>query len=391
VAEYKRRSRAKINVKKRDALDILEEEAKRARLEPVDNNWVTKVQRLSSMCVDKGSRTHIAMLGTAMLAKATNPKVDVFAIKARADSDGAYSARGIGNEVLAAHAPRLGIDLGVTGREPLNNQPYFHEDSVRELEPFFHAHARPAYHLLLEILTELDTTTPAETRHALRAFLHARAKKPRTRDLDESPVAVLERSFAASLAAFTDERSDGGKRAQAVAAGILDAMYSDDRVLVARVNDPDRHFPGDVAIAHPPSKQPEYVPSWEHEGKIDTVYEVRDKLVADSDLFHFVEKAARQRIRRAAVIGAHRDQRPLLLSEVEAHAQSQRVKLTMFVHWRDFVSDALFYSTNDPASVLDLACKRILTRLQELDAPDDTLDRWIELVSAMEQIPPPGE
>src|SRR5688572_6589145 len=77
------------------ALRILEEEAALAKSQPVEGGWVTQVKALSELCVGGVPRTHIAMLGTALLAKATNPAVDVFALKVQAGTPGAYTARAL--------------------------------------------------------------------------------------------------------------------------------------------------------------------------------------------------------------------------------------------------------------------------------------------------------
>src|SRR5437879_199656 len=114
-----------------EALKVLEEQARLALEEPLPdhNEWIDRTRRLSALC-EHGPRTHIAMLGTALLAKATEPRIDVFALKTSAGTPGAYSARALAKDVLAANAPRLGIHLGVSGREPLNNQPYFRGDRI---------------------------------------------------------------------------------------------------------------------------------------------------------------------------------------------------------------------------------------------------------------------
>jgi hypothetical protein len=40
-------------------------------------------------------------------------------------NDNAFSARALAENVLVPLSAELGISLGVTGRQPLNNQPYF--------------------------------------------------------------------------------------------------------------------------------------------------------------------------------------------------------------------------------------------------------------------------
>ena len=105
------------------ATTVLREEAAKAEEGPVDASWSAKIERLSQLCSDGRSMTHIAFLGTTMLAKAVSLEADLYAIKPKhaQDSDKAFSARTLCHGVFVPLAAELGINLGVTGREPLNN------------------------------------------------------------------------------------------------------------------------------------------------------------------------------------------------------------------------------------------------------------------------------
>src|SRR5690348_11505845 len=109
------------------AAAVLREEARNAETEAIDASWESRVHHLSALCSGGRPRTAIAFLGTAMLAKAIDASADLYAIKpAHAeDNDNAFSARTLCHSVFVPLAAELGISLGATGREPLNNQPYF--------------------------------------------------------------------------------------------------------------------------------------------------------------------------------------------------------------------------------------------------------------------------
>ena len=79
---------------------ILHAEAAASRDQSVSAHWVSLIKSVVDAC-EGGSRTHIAALGTALLAKATNLQVDVFALKVKGGGEGAYSARSLAKEVLA--------------------------------------------------------------------------------------------------------------------------------------------------------------------------------------------------------------------------------------------------------------------------------------------------
>src|SRR2546422_663772 len=200
------------------ALQVLERQSRLALADPLPDahEWVRRVRRLSKLC-ETGPRTHIAMLGTALLAKATEPTVDVFALKMSAKTEGAYSARSLAKDVLAANAPRLQIDLGVTGREPLNNQPYFRGSRIDDsLARVVRRDARPAFDYVRESLGVLKGLSQNDAELALRAFLQVRHKSKVQYKLPAGLSGIIETSFSRAVATFVQEDSEGGKRAQAV-------------------------------------------------------------------------------------------------------------------------------------------------------------------------------
>lgn len=117
-------------VDKQVALRILEEEVEAAKSDAAPEAWIALIKKLEIAC-GGDNLTFFAALGTAMLAKATNPAIDVHALKSSVSERG-YSARTVCQHVLAAYAPKYGIDLGVTGREPLNNSPFYRESLISE-------------------------------------------------------------------------------------------------------------------------------------------------------------------------------------------------------------------------------------------------------------------
>ncbi|MGO7375071.1 restriction endonuclease, SacI family [Rhizobium ruizarguesonis] len=55
-------------------------------------------------------------------------------------------------------------------------------------------------------------------------------------------------SLATAIQNFVGENSEGGKRAQAVVAGLFDAAFGEGSVESARINDPSCSHPGDVCV-----------------------------------------------------------------------------------------------------------------------------------------------
>jgi SacI restriction endonuclease len=69
----------------------------------------------TGICDEGVSKTHVAFLGTAMLAKGMNRCADLFAIKPEhaENNPNAFSARTLCHSVLVPLAAELGINLGV--------------------------------------------------------------------------------------------------------------------------------------------------------------------------------------------------------------------------------------------------------------------------------------
>ena len=67
---------------------------------PADHPWKA---RLKAFCDDaeRPAKTHIAMLGTAILARATNARADLTRIKGHNSARGSYYAPGLGGAGLA--------------------------------------------------------------------------------------------------------------------------------------------------------------------------------------------------------------------------------------------------------------------------------------------------
>jgi hypothetical protein len=239
-----------MKISKDAAMAVLREEAKHAEKGPIDAGWEAKVERLSRLCADGASKTPIAFLGTAMLAKSVNRKADLYAIKPThaPGNDNAFSARSLCHQAIVPIAAELGISLGVTGREPLNNQPYFRMTRLGDDTPV-HGGGRVAFYYMLELVKELSAMEDeARARKALRAFIAVRRRYQPRYTVQEGKAAVTPERLASFIADFVREDSEGGRRAQAIVAGLLDVFAGTGRVESGRINDPSRKYPGDVCI-----------------------------------------------------------------------------------------------------------------------------------------------
>ncbi|MEM8625807.1 MAG: restriction endonuclease, SacI family [Pseudomonadota bacterium] len=356
-----------IRIDRNRATLLLFKEAARAAAGYVDPAWKARIATFSEAC-DQGSKTHIAFLGTAILAKICAPKVDVFAIKAEAGPD-AYSARGLCHGVLVPNAPELDINLGVTGREPLNNQPYFRSLRVAHDMPV-RSTARPLIEQLCEILETLSIASPDEARQALRAFIVVRRKFGARYSERRIAEGATPEALVAAIKSFLAEATDGGRRAQAVVAGLMDVFASRARVLCSRVNDPSRTRPGDVVVLDGE--------------RIERCFEVRDKPVSREDLYHFVTKVAEGGHGEAVMVAVGQAQGEVPIEEVRHWSRERGVALTVFFDWEDLARQALLWSSKPTLEAAAAAPDAIRQRLEELEVEPASVNGWTDRFSTGE-------
>jgi hypothetical protein len=350
------------------AREVLLQEAEAAAEFDIDNKWLGYIVEISEMCERAGVRTHIAFLGNAILAKATDASIDVFSVKLTSQK-GSYSARRLADEVLAPMAPGLGIHIGVTGPNPLNNQPYFRIERLGDgtrMRP----KSKEVFDRMLQLLAELAALSQAQVLEALRAYIYVRRKyQPKYAPLP-GDYALSPSALARLIGLFVSERSDGGRRAQAIVAGLLDVFAGQERVVAgSRVNDPSRNRPGDVAVL---SEDQE---GWEK------AFEVRDKLVIAEDVQIFGNRCAEKQVRDVAVVAIAGNQLALDETTLKAWAHDIGIGLRIFSSWQDLLDEVAFWSQHPATRFTSLAIPRIYDRLVDIEAPADSLASWLELLA----------
>ena len=365
-----------LKIDKSGAEQLVREEAQAAQAESaIDPAWRQKVEHLSELCEAGGSKTHIAFLGTAMLARAMNRKADLFAIKPEhaPGNANAFSARTLCHAVLVPLAAELGFSIGVTGREPLNNQPYFRMTRLDDGTPV-HAGARAAFDYMLKLVRELAALrSETAARKALRAFIAVRARYQPSYADDGADSQVTPEALLAAIKRFVLENSEGGRRAQAVVAGLMGVVAGEERVESGRINDPSRKSPGDVCVRS--ESDPD---GWEK------AIEVRDKSVSASDVQIFGTKCIAMGVRDAAVIAVSDKQTPLDREALAAWANSRGLGLTVFVGWDTFVEQALFWAEAPKPIAASQAVIVIQRRLRAVEASPEGVARWTATVATIE-------
>lgn len=360
-----------MRIDKEKAKELIRDLAMEPQKSQAYSLWEGKVNQFSELCEQGVSKTHIAFLGTAMLAKAMNSKIDLYALKPdhAPGNPNSYSARTLCHSVLVPVAAEIGISLGVTGREPLNNQPYFRMTRLGDNTPV-HAGGREAFDYMLKLVSELQALKDEESaKVALSAYIQVRRKYQIHYTTDQSAATVDSRALAAIISKFVCEKSEGGKRAQAAVAGLLDVFAGIDRVESGRINDPSRRYPGDVCVR-----------AYGSQKLFEKAFEVRDKPVSVSDVQIFGKKCIDLGVREAAVVMVSIRQPPLDLVQLSAWAKDFGLGLTLFCGWEEFVSQVLFWSELPKPDAAINAAAAIERRLVSVEASSASVRFWQSLV-----------
>lgn len=310
------------------------------------------------------SQTNVAMLGTALLARATDGDVDVMALKA---SSGplAYSARGLCHGVLVPLSVELRFSLGRTGREPLNNQPFFGNDRLDRVE-------RPKYPeefaLLADIVREAGALSQDQAFLALAAFLRCRvALAAEAAPLSITPPSDLRLGrLLAGATAFVREDAEGGRRAQALTAAVYDLGHS--AVEMRRVNDPSRGRPGDVVV--------------KSAGRLILSVEVRSKAVSATEVQRFAEDCSSAGILQCVMVALAPGQEPFAGNLFWPSAWDDwGVVVDVVTSVEALLLPALRASDDPLEDTLAKLYRRVQERLVEIEAQPSTVERWRQLTT----------
>jgi hypothetical protein len=358
-----------LRIDKKLAEEILREEARNSEADGGDLSWIHHIEKLSDLCEQGNARTHIAFIGTAILAKCIDRRADLKWVKPSHAKDApfAFSARTLAEGVLVPVAADLGIHIGVTSPQPLNNQPYFRMTYLGDATPI-HAGGRPAFDYVLELVRLLDTMDEQQSRAAMRAYVAVRRRyQPR---YAEAPgeLHVTPATLATAIQIFVGENSEGGKRAQAVVAGLFDAAFGDENVESARINDPSRSHPGDVCVVI-------------EDATIKAV-EVKDKPVTFNDVQIFGKKAIDMGATDAAYVMVAARQNELDANALHNWADRFGLALSLFYGWRSLVQQALYWSNRPMRAASKVAAERIRHRLLAVEVHPNSISRWDTLIAA---------
>lgn len=316
---------------------------------------------------DAKSATFTPMLGTALLAKATDDRIDTFALQEGA-SHKSYSARGLATEVLVPQSVLNGIDLRTRGAEPLNNSPFFREERVgTHLK--VHQRARKDLDDLLKALTAADFLNAKQATKALAAFVRTRERLGEAPHVVDPGAGVLGVSaLATATARLLAGKTEGGRRGQAVTASCLDLVFSD--VQSGAINDPGARVPGDVLVG-------------DGSGGFVLSAEAKQKVVSEATVLQFVSRVARAGIGRAIYAAFAASQPALDVDEIEQTALGRHgVIANVVTQPEDLLLATLLWTSVPIHQALAEFPRLVAQRLVDFGCVTATGDEWATLVAA---------
>jgi hypothetical protein len=324
--------------------------------------WDERVARIEAT----PSKTYIAALGAALLAKSTDDRVDALSRTADA-SDRGYAIRGVG-EFLATKKETMGFDLGAPGKWPLNNSPFYR--NAARIDRFEHIHSRdrPFYEDLVRYLRELDKLNASQATKALAVFLRrrmavAQALTARRRELVAASGRLADVVDVARL--FVTENPEGGMRGQAFTAGVLDCAYDD--VRLRSINDP---APLDVTV-------------WKH-GSVYLAVEVKQLLADEGTALAMAEDASDADCDRAMLVALDPSQRALDRTRIRQEAlEMHGVLVEVCASVEELVARVASASDLKLPDLANRLQERVLVRLQEHGLLATTVERWATLCEGL--------
>ncbi|GAB3657588.1 hypothetical protein GCM10027591_11820 [Zhihengliuella somnathii] len=314
---------------------------------------------------DLKAMTWTPALATLLLAKATNNNIDTLSLKKDQANPNSYSARGLCHNVIVPAAISHGFSIRNTGREPLNNQPFFRYDRIDKIE---RTRFPDDYTIFLEIARSANELDEDKALLALAAFIReALARTAATRN-----ISVHTRGLTAAGARIAVDdflRPDAierPQRLQAFAAACVGLMQFS-HVKTRRINDPSRDVPGDVQVIVNDSAI--------------LALEVRGKIVTQADLVNFVRQCSGAGIHRAVMLVDATGQKPLDPRSALRDANAHEVLTAVFESATELLEDALLWPT-DPLEVsVRQFSETLLRHLQEIGASPSTIEEWARAVA----------
>lgn len=337
-----------------DALAI----AKSGSSLPVE--WISHSRSIFALT----AKTWTPAFATMLLAKATDASLDAMSLKVEPGASGAYSARNLCHKVIVPAASEHQFSIRNTGREPMNNQPFFRYSRVDGLERVRDPRDRDFF---VDVSRQVNLLDSNEALSALAAFLkvalevasQVRNVRVRVDGLTQDGARV------ASVDYLRADTRDRPQRLQAFGAACLSLVFPD--VVTRRINDPSRDFPGDVHVRD--------------DDFIALAMEVRGKPITHSDLANFVREVSAADIRRAIMFVDSSAQTLLNIGHETKDAARNGVQLAVYVSVTELLGDTFLWSNVPGGKIAEQFSQQMLAKLREIEVSVTSLEEWARAVA----------
>lgn len=199
--------------------------------------WIERCEQMES----SPSVAAIAAFGAALLAKATDPRIDALVIQLKDGGAGAFNLRAPAT-VLAKRKREYGIDIGSSSdRDPINAGTFVSESNWRNAHDRIRKDHKPFFQLILRWLSDVNKLDQDEALDALAAYLRVRSvsslKSSATIPEQLGSAPGLE-DLVSALDGFVAAHPQGGASGMALVAAVYRAAGYD--VDLPSRNDPRR-------------------------------------------------------------------------------------------------------------------------------------------------------
>ena len=333
-----------------EALELAESDAE------LPAEWIDRTLQVGT----SRNITFTPVLGTALLAKAADRRVDAFSLREDEGHRG-YSARSLAKEVLVPCCVRARVDIRTTGAEPLNNQPFLRASRITT-DLNVRANAAEDLVYLCDGLRDADFLENEDAVRALAAFLRARIQLTDSRVPVAPPEGALPlRELLEVTEAYLLEDSEGGKTGQAITAAIFDLLF--ETVRTKRINDPSSKWPGDVG-------------AFQGDALVMSA-EVKQRPFSEAEIMLFVQRLSEEELQRAVIVALGQGGSQLEFGALAAEADRRfGVDLMVVQSGAELLRLAVRTSKFNLGHSLQTFPSRAASRLTELEVSSARREAW---------------
>lgn len=351
---------------KRTELDQTVEQAYTLAIgeQPLPQTWLRRADQLS----DSPSVGFIAAVGSVLLAKATDDRIDAFVIQHKEGSAGAFNLRAAAT-ALAANRRAFGYDIGSSSdRDPINHGTLVSSprwdvalDRIRD------AH-QPFFELILRWLQDINRMDRDQALLALAAYIRVRREVAPGAAVEEIPdllgQAPALNDLIETIGGFIGSDPERGARGMAlVAAAYRTAGFG--AVLPSR-NDPRRI---DISI----TRSGRTLIGVEVK-QVDTTEATADTLAADASEIH-VHRALLAVLPPGSLVDFDRT------ATVRRAEHRHGIVLRVAAGVREVVHEALTASDGTVDEFRNGLPRQFAEALRDIRADDNTIETWAAIAS----------